>query len=89
MLVLTRTSNLNQNIDNISCVSADMLQDVLDNIFMDNVTAYDVDYWIASKYEPLPTIVDVARTFMKNEPLPNIRRVNSTGIPQAINNLKN
>ena len=37
-----------------------------------------------SKYEPFPTIVDAARTFMNHEELPNIRRVNSTVIPQAI-----
>ena len=44
--------------------------------------------WIDSKYEPLPTIVEAARTFMKNEALPNIRKVNSTVIPQAIECLK-
>ncbi|EOU1124401.1 DUF2075 domain-containing protein [Clostridium perfringens] len=44
--------------------------------------------WINSKYEPLPTIVDAARAVMKNEPLPYIKKVNSTGIPNAINFLK-
>ena len=47
-----------------------------------------MDIWINSKYEPLPTIVEAARTFMKNEELPNIRRVNSTCIPQTLDNLK-
>ena len=89
LLVLTRTKNLNENIDNITCVSDDQLQKVLDDVFQDNVVSCDVHYWIASKYEPLPTIVEAARTFMKNEELPNIRRVNSAGIPQAIENLKN
>lgn len=89
LLVLTRTKNLNENIDNITCVSDDQLQNVLDDVFQDNVVSCDVHYWIASKYEPLPTIVEAARTFMKNEELPNIRRVNSAGIPQAIENLKN
>lgn len=88
-LVLTRTAGLNEKIDNITCVSTDNLQNVLNNIFSDNITPYDVNYWIASKYEPLPTIIEAARTFMKNEELPNIRRVNSAGIPQAIGNLKN
>lgn len=88
LLVLTRTTGLNEEINNIGCVSGDMLQDVLDNIFTDEITDCDANYWIASKYEPLPTIVEAARTFMKNEPLPNIRRVNSAGIPKAIENLK-
>lgn len=89
LLVLTRTSGLNEKIDNVTCVSGDKLQDVLDNIFSDNVPPCDYNYWIASKYEPLPTIVEAARTFMKHEELPNIRRVNSAGIPKAIDNLKN
>lgn len=89
LLVLTRTGSLNEKIDNITCVSGDMLQEVLDNLFADNITNCDYNYWVASKYEPLPTIVEAARTFMKNEELPNIRRVNSAGIPQAIENLKN
>lgn len=89
LLVLTRTTGLDEEINNIACVSGDMLQDVLDNIFQDNVTGCDASYWITSKYEPLPTIVEAARTFMKNEELPNIRRVNSAGIPQAIENLRN
>lgn len=89
LLVLTRTTRLNEKIDNITCVSGDMLQETLDNIFSGDVTPCDHNYWIASKYEPLPTIVEAARTFMKNEELPNIRRVNSAGIPQAIENLKN
>lgn len=88
VLVLTRTTGLNEEINNITCVSGDMLQSVLDNIFTGEITDFDANYWIASKYEPLPTIVEAARTFMKNEPLPNIRRVNSAGIPQAIENLK-
>ena len=89
LLVLTRTTELNEKINNITCVSGDKLQNVLDNIFTDEISDCDANYWIASKYEPLPTIVEAARTFMKNEPLPNIRRVNSAGIPQAIENLKN
>ena len=89
LLVLTKTSNLNEVKDNITCVSADNLQSVLDDILTEDITENDANYWIASKYEPLPTIVQAARTFMKNEPLPNIRRVNSAGIPQAIENLKN
>jgi len=88
LLVLTKTSNLNEVKDNITCVSADNLQSVLDDILTDNIAETDANYWIASKYEPLPTIVQAAKTFMKNEPLPNIRRVNSAGIPQAIENLK-
>ncbi|MBR5471581.1 MAG: DUF2075 domain-containing protein [Oscillibacter sp.] len=47
-------------------------------------TRTDINQWLNSKYEPLPTIVEAAKLFVKQEELPNIRRVNSTCIPQAI-----
>lgn len=49
-----------------------------------NNTPIDIEQWLKSKYEPLPTIVEAAKLFVKQEELPNIRRVNSTCIPQAI-----
>jgi len=51
-------------------------------------TRTDLKQWLSSKYEPLPTIVEAAKLFVKQEELPNIRRVNSTCIPQAIECLK-
>ncbi len=88
ILVLTRTTNLNEKINNVTCISDDMLQDTLDDIYSENINPTPLDIWISSKYEPLPTIVDAARTFMKHEELPNIRRVNSTCIPETLKNLK-
>lgn len=49
---------------------------------------YETNSWLNSKYEPLPTIVDAAKMFMNNEPLPSIKKVNSTGVPNAIQFLK-
>lgn len=88
ILVLTKTTNLNEEINNVICISDDLLQNTLDKIYTENINPTPLDIWINSKYEPLPTIVDAARTFMKNEELPNIRRVNSTYIPQTLENLK-
>lgn len=88
MLVLTSRKNLNEKISNVTCISDDLLQNTLDKIYTENINPAPLDMWISSKYEPLPTIVDAARTFMKNEELPNIRRVNSTCIPQTLKNLK-
>ena len=88
ILVLTKTTNLNKEINNVICISDDLLQNTLDKIYTENITPTPLGIWINSKYEPLPTIVDAAKTFMKNEELPNIRRVNSTCIPQTLENLK-
>lgn len=88
ILVLTQFKNLNEKINNVKCVSGDLLQNTLDNIYTENINSTSLEKWIKSKYEPLPTIIDAARIFYKNEELPNIRRVNSTCIPQALENLK-
>lgn len=88
LLVLTRTTMINEKIDNIQCVSDDMLQRVLDRIYSSEVSRCNIKKWVSSKYEPLPTIVDAARRIMDEEELPSIRRVNSTCIPQTLKNLK-
>lgn len=87
ILVLTRTKNLNEKINGVICVSDDLLQSTLDSIYTENINPEPLDKWINSKYEPLPTIVEAARLIMENEELPNIRRVNSTCIPETLENL--
>lgn len=87
ILVLTRTKNLNEKINGVTCVSEDLLQNTLDTIYTENITPEPLYEWINSKYEPLPTIVEAARLIMENEELPNIRRVNSTCIPETLENL--
>ena len=89
ILVLTRTKNLNKEINGIKCVSDDLLQNTLDNIYTESINPESLATWINSKYEPLPTIVEAARLIMENEELPNIRRVNSTCIPETLENLNN
>lgn len=44
----------------------------------------DPDAWLASDYAPLPTLVAAARTIFQHEPLPQIRRARSAGIPETI-----
>ncbi len=85
VLVLTKTSNQKPTelANGVIAASADYLPKLIDQEALENVTPCDLNVWMDSKYEPLPTIVNAARMFMDNEELPNIRRVNSTGIPQA------
>lgn len=88
ILVLTEGKNINEKVDNVKCISSDLLQNTLDSIYTEEISPEDLEKWVNSKYEPLPTIVDAAKIFMKNEELPNIRRVNSTCIPQTLEDLK-
>lgn len=60
------------------------LASMLSHTLTEQNTSADIAQWLSSKYEPLPTIVEAAKLFVKQEELPNIRRVNSTCIPQAI-----
>ena len=85
-LVLTRTTGVMEHDAEVGTYicSGDCLEKFLEHVVSSPSTSCDMDVWAESSYEPLPTIVEAARKFMKNEPLPNIRRVNSTGIPDAI-----
>ena len=87
ILVLTRTKHLNKKINGVICVSEDLLQNTLDEIYTEKIDIEPLATWINSKYEPLPTIVEAARHIMENEELPNIRKVNSTCIPETLKNL--
>lgn len=87
ILVLTRAKEIDEIIRDVHCVSSDNLQMYIDDYTEDD-TETDIDAWMNSKYEPLPTIVESARRFMDKSELPNIRRVNSTCIPQTLDNLR-
>ena len=90
VLVLTKTTNEEPTElpNGVITVSADYLPELVDLKALGTVTPCDLNSWMNSKYEPLPTFVVAANMFMKHEELPNIRRVNSTGIPDAIRFLK-
>lgn len=44
--------------------------------------------WVKSDYAPLPTVIQAARTIFQQEPLPDIRRARSAGIPQVLDYLE-
>ena len=88
MLVITKMSNKESEKNGISICSGDKLEKILLEKVKSKVTVCNLEQWINSRYEPLPTIVDAARMIMKKEELPNIRKVNSTGIPDALNMLE-
>lgn len=84
LLVETELKDTYYDEDTISVCSGDLLHVALEDCVAGRTTACNINKWINSRYEPLPTIVEAAKIFVKNEELPNIRRVNSTCIPQAI-----
>ena len=84
VLVLTKCSIPTEVSEALTICSSDHLSDLIIDLLPETVNSCDPDEWMDSKYAPLPTIVEAARLFMDNEELPNIRRVNSTGIPDAV-----
>lgn len=92
ILVLTKSENKKpKRKKNIIVCSINYLSEVIQRIVTkeNKMNGKSLKNWIYSKYEPLPTIIEAARAIMKNEELPNIRRVNSTRIPAAMENLQN
>lgn len=89
ILVITRATGKRPRLDQyvLTC-SADQLAEAINQNTADTVTPCDLNAWMDSKYEPLPTIVDAAHRIMDHEALPNIRRVNSTCIPKTLKTLK-
>lgn len=90
VLLLTGTEKVKPKLDNgITICSKSWIYELLKEKLTKPVSTCDAKSWMDSKYEPLPTIVESARNFMNNEELPNIKRVNSTCIPDAIDCLTN
>lgn len=91
ILVLTGSDAVPPDFDEVrgvSFCSASHLEEFLSEKTGLKVTACDLQAWLKSHYAPLPTIVEAAKRFVHDEELPQIRRVNSTCIPQAIDCLK-
>lgn len=88
VLMLTGSSVITGTNDGVLLCSKTHLAQGLKYTLSSRTTRCDIEAWLNSKYAPLPTIVEAARMFMKKEELPNIKRVNSTCIPDAIDCLK-
>lgn len=76
VLLLTGTEEKKpQRYDGIMLCSKNWIDELCSKIFSDKIIPTDAKKWIDSKYEPLPTIVEAARTFMKHEALPSIKKL--------------
>ncbi len=91
ILVLTRAEGVSDVGNGVRICSADRLMENINAVIGDigAITSCDVHKWIDSKYEPLPTIVEAARRFWREEELPNIKRVHAgTNLDEALACLK-
>jgi len=88
ILVLNQAQSVNYKDDRIFVVSPDSLANLLITLNEEKgYQAIDPLSWIEADYEPLPSLVQAARDIFNHEPLPNIRRAQSAGIPQTLDSL--
>jgi DUF2075 family protein len=85
VLLLTQASDLRLVRDEVVCLSPEHLPTAF-NEFDVHPTGQPIDpaSWLNAEYAPLPSLVSAARTIFQHEPLPQIRRAQSAGIPDTI-----
>ncbi len=86
-LVPTQALDRRRVINNVIAVSPDLLlsdiQQYCTNFFHGNI-----EDWLNSNYEPLPSIVEAAKLIYSNKELPSVHRANSSGLPGALAELQ-
>ncbi len=88
ILLLTQARSLNQKRDQVEIVSPDVLvQCIVDSSPSYDQSLIDADQWLGADYAPLPSLVAAARTLFRREPLPQIKRALSAGIPDTVSHL--
>jgi DUF2075 family protein len=84
-LVLARAKELIKRDDNVIILSPDRIADVfMVESEVETGTLIDPISWISAEYSPLPSLIQAARTIWNKQPLPQIKRALSAGIPQTI-----
>jgi hypothetical protein len=85
ILVLTESTDPPAVVDGVTIVGPNDLSGSLTQLVgSDNGAGIDPEAWLSADYAPLPTLVAAARTIFQHEPLPQIRRAHSAGIPETI-----
>jgi DUF2075 family protein len=85
ILVLARAKDLISRDDDVIVLSPDHIADVFSiESALETGTRIDPTQWLASEYSPLPSLITAARTIWDKQPLPQIKRALSAGIPETI-----
>lgn len=85
ILVLTRVKDLIQLSGTTTILSANTISSFLDGQIPHDITPLiDMNTWITAEYSPLPSLIQAARTIWQKQPLPQIKRALSAGIPETI-----
>lgn len=82
MTLMVETREITQG---ITIISPDQLSDVLN--VTESYENIDPEEWINSRYAPLPSLIAAAKMIFQNEPLPRIKKAESLGVNDAVEEL--
>ncbi len=85
LLLMTLMNDARESAQGITIISPDQLHNILN--VMANGKTIDSEEWINSRYAPLPSLISAAKLIFENEPLPQIRKAESLGVNDAVNEL--
>jgi hypothetical protein len=88
MLVLSQGDDKPVEFEEIRIVFRQDLGAELGKIAADQHEPIELQDWLSAPYAPLPSLVAAARSIFEHEPLPSIRRAQSTGIGDALDALQ-
>lgn len=88
LLVLTGSSRDWGEVAGVRLAGAGDLGERITERLGDAGAAFAPEDWLASDYAPLPSLVTAARMIFNHEPLPRIRRAESLGVNDAVDELR-
>lgn len=86
-LVPTKALDRRRLFNNVIAISPDLLFSDIEQ-YCTNYYHGNVEDWLSSNYEPLPSIVEAAKLIYSNKNLPSVHRANSSGLPEALAELQ-
>ncbi|MCE5295727.1 MAG: DUF2075 domain-containing protein [Euryarchaeota archaeon] len=85
LLLMTLMKDTREVTQGITIISPEQLHSILN--FKTDKKIIDPDEWINSRYAPLPSLIAAAKMIFENEPLPRIRKAESLGVNDAVDDL--
>ena len=88
ILLLTQARFLRQKHEQVAVISPDeLVHCIIGSSGSADKSLISATLWLSADYAPLPSLVAAARTLFRREPLPQIRRAQSAGIPNTVAHL--
>jgi hypothetical protein len=84
LLILTRAGGLIEHHGEVMALGPESLREYLGNQCRSLQPVTDAAIFLEGDYEPLPTLISSAQLLFNNEPLPQIHKASSAGVPETV-----